>query len=43
MAARVRELVNQGTAVDAACRIVTLEDQLHEAHRVNTDLMSSSD
>ncbi len=43
MAARVRELVNQGTAVDAACRIVTLEDQLHEARRVNTDLMSSSD
>ena len=35
LAARVRELVDQGTAVDAACRIVTLEDQLHEAQRIN--------
>ncbi|SDM31879.1 helix-turn-helix domain-containing protein [Allokutzneria albata] len=33
LAARVRELVDQGTPVDAACRIVTLEDQLHEAQR----------
>lgn len=31
LAARVRELVNQGTPVEAACRIVTLEDQLNEA------------
>jgi DNA-binding transcriptional MerR regulator len=31
IAARVRELVNQGTPVEAACRIITLEDQLHEA------------
>jgi DNA-binding transcriptional MerR regulator len=38
LAARVRELVDQGTAVDAACRIVTLEDQLHEAQRENTEL-----
>jgi DNA-binding transcriptional MerR regulator len=37
IAARVRELVDQGTAVDAACRIVSLEDQLHEAQRLNTD------
>jgi DNA-binding transcriptional MerR regulator len=35
LAARVRELVDQGTAVDAACRIVALEDQLHEAQRLN--------
>ena len=41
MAARVRELVDQGTGLDAACRIVTLEDQLHEARRVNTELLSS--
>jgi DNA-binding transcriptional MerR regulator len=33
LAARVRELVDQGTALTAACRIVTLEDQLHEAQR----------
>ncbi|MEW2508324.1 helix-turn-helix domain-containing protein [Amycolatopsis sp. NPDC047767] len=36
LATRVRELVDQGTAVDAACRIITLEDQLHEAQRLNT-------
>jgi len=33
LAARVRELVDGGTAVDAACRIISLEDQLHEAQR----------
>jgi DNA-binding transcriptional MerR regulator len=38
VAARVRELIDQGTALDAACRIVTLEDQLHEAQRLNTEL-----
>jgi DNA-binding transcriptional MerR regulator len=35
MATRVRELVDQGTAIDAACRIIALEDQLHEAQRLN--------
>jgi DNA-binding transcriptional MerR regulator len=29
-AARARELVDQGTPVAAACRIITLEDQLAE-------------
>lgn len=38
LAARVRELVDQGTALSAACRIVTLEDQLHEAQRLNAEL-----
>ncbi len=38
LAARVRELVDQGTAIDAACRIVSLEDQLHEAQRLNIRL-----
>ncbi|SMD27555.1 MerR family transcriptional regulator [Kibdelosporangium aridum] len=38
LAARVRELVDQGTGLDAACRIVTLEDQLHEAQRLNAAL-----
>jgi DNA-binding transcriptional MerR regulator len=38
LAARVRELVDKGTALDAACRIVTLEDQLHDAHRLNAEL-----
>jgi DNA-binding transcriptional MerR regulator len=36
LAARVRELIDQGTALAAACRIVTLEDQLHEAQQLNT-------
>ena len=35
LAARVRELVDQGTGLDAACRIVTLEDQLQEARDAN--------
>lgn len=38
---RVRELVDHGTGLDAACRIVTLEDQLHEAQRENTELRSA--
>lgn len=38
MAARVRELVDKGTGLDAACRIVSLEDQLFEAQRENTEL-----
>ncbi|PRY44454.1 MerR family transcriptional regulator [Umezawaea tangerina] len=35
LAARVRELVDRGTGLDAACRIVTLEDQLQEARDAN--------
>ncbi|MDJ0384228.1 MerR family transcriptional regulator [Streptomyces sp. G-G2] len=38
IAARARELVDQGAPVDAACRIVMLEDQLEEARRVNNEL-----
>jgi DNA-binding transcriptional MerR regulator len=38
LAARVRELVDQGTALAAACRIVTLEDQLHDAQQLNAEL-----
>jgi DNA-binding transcriptional MerR regulator len=37
LAARVRVLLDEGTALDAACRIVTLEDQLHEAQRLNAE------
>lgn len=43
IAARVRELVDQGTALDAACRIVTLEDQLHEAEHRNEQLRQQND
>ncbi|MFD5142676.1 helix-turn-helix domain-containing protein [Streptomyces sp. NPDC058401] len=35
IAARARELVDHGTPVEAACRIVILEDQLEEAQRIN--------
>ncbi|MDF3339145.1 MerR family transcriptional regulator [Mycolicibacterium septicum] len=38
IAARVRELVDQGTALEAACRIIILEDQLAEAHAINAAL-----
>ncbi|MFF1872780.1 MerR family transcriptional regulator [Kitasatospora herbaricolor] len=38
IAMRARDLVDQGTAVDAACRIVILEDQLEEALRLNEQL-----
>src|SRR4051812_31241309 len=41
LAARVRELVDNGTGLDAACRIVTLEDQLHESQRENRELRST--
>ncbi|MET9089818.1 MerR family DNA-binding transcriptional regulator, partial [Streptomyces sp. NPDC004237] len=37
-----RELVDQGTAVEAACRIVILEDQLEEAQRINERLRAQS-
>ncbi|MFI9643234.1 MerR family transcriptional regulator [Micromonospora sp. NPDC051925] len=35
LAARAREMVDQGTALEAACRIIMLEDQLEEALRRN--------
>ncbi|MFD3808654.1 MerR family transcriptional regulator [Streptomyces sp. NPDC058611] len=35
IAARARELVDKGTPIEAACRIVVLEEQLQEAQRVN--------
>ncbi|WP_405885618.1 MerR family transcriptional regulator [Streptomyces sp. NBC_01136] len=38
VAARARELVDQGTPVEAACRIITLEDRLAEALRLNAQL-----
>ncbi|MFE4958453.1 MULTISPECIES: MerR family transcriptional regulator [unclassified Streptomyces] len=38
IAARARELVDQGTPVEAACRIIILEDQLDEAQRINEEL-----
>ena len=38
MAARARELVDRGTALEAACRIIVLEDQLADAQALNAEL-----
>ncbi|WP_226030265.1 MerR family transcriptional regulator [Streptomyces hyderabadensis] len=38
IAARAREMVDQGTSIEAACRIIILEDQLEEAQRINEEL-----
>ena len=43
LAARARELVDNGTALEAACRIIILEDQLAEALRMNAQLRGSED
>ncbi|WP_405583106.1 MerR family transcriptional regulator [Streptomyces sp. NBC_01190] len=42
IAARARELVDHGTPIEAACRIVILEDQLDEAQRINEGLRSAA-
>lgn len=38
IAGRARELVDSGTPIEAACRIIILEDQLEEAQRINEQL-----
>ncbi|MFI2344633.1 helix-turn-helix domain-containing protein [Nocardia gamkensis] len=38
IAARARALVDQGTPLEAACRIIVLEDQLAEALELNAQL-----
>ncbi|TMR04770.1 MerR family DNA-binding transcriptional regulator [Actinomadura soli] len=43
LAQRAHDLVNQGTALDAACRIIILEDQLAEAQRINAQLQQRRD
>ncbi|MDO0913276.1 MerR family transcriptional regulator [Streptomyces sp. DT2A-34] len=43
IAARARELVDQGTPVEAACRIVSLEDQLDDALRRNREMRRKLD
>lgn len=43
IAGRVRELVDSGNSVESACRIVILEDQLAEAHRINSNLQHALD
>ena len=39
----MRELIDAGTSLDAACRIINLEDQLSKAHAVNAVLNRSLD
>src|SRR3954468_6436320 len=43
IAARVRQLVHKGTPIDPPCRIISLEDQLHEAQRRNTSPQPAAD
>ncbi|MEU9384170.1 helix-turn-helix domain-containing protein [Streptomyces sp. NPDC048279] len=43
IAARARELVDQGTPVDAACRIISLENQLADALRLNREISRKLD
>ncbi|MGW3193406.1 MerR family transcriptional regulator [Streptomyces sp. NPDC001118] len=43
IAARARELVDQGTPVEAACRIITLEDQLDDTLRLNREMRRELD
>jgi len=38
LAARAKQMVDEGTALEAACRIIILQDQLEEALRVNETL-----
>jgi DNA-binding transcriptional MerR regulator len=38
IAARARALIDQGTPLEAACRIIVLEDQLAEALELNAEL-----
>ncbi|GGV09839.1 hypothetical protein GCM10010182_31920 [Actinomadura cremea] len=38
LAQRARDMVDQGTALEAACRIIILEDQLAEAQRIHARL-----
>jgi DNA-binding transcriptional MerR regulator len=43
LAKRAKEMVDEGTALDAACRIIILEDQLEEALQVNETLRHDQD
>lgn len=43
LAIRARELCDQGTPLDAACRIIILEDQLEEALRINRERLTEID
>jgi len=42
IAARARALIDHGTPLDAACRIIILEDQLAQAHHINAELRNTT-
>jgi len=42
IAGRARELIDEGIALDAACRIIILEDQLTAAQRINAELQRAA-
>jgi DNA-binding transcriptional MerR regulator len=41
LASRARELVDEGTPIEAACKIIILQDQLEEALRINEKLRAA--
>ena len=43
LAVRARELCDHGTPLEAACRIIQLEDQLEDALRVNRERLTEID
>src|ERR1700712_4908970 len=43
LAARAREMVDQGTALEAACRIIVLEDLLQDALDLNAAVRADDD
>jgi DNA-binding transcriptional MerR regulator len=43
IASRVRDMLDHGTALEAACRIIILEDQLAHAHAMNAELHRTLD
>jgi DNA-binding transcriptional MerR regulator len=43
IAARARELVDQGTPIEAACRIVGLEDELEAAQSANDEMRRAAE
>lgn len=38
IASRARDLVDEGTPIEAACKIIILQDQLEEAQQINERL-----
>jgi DNA-binding transcriptional MerR regulator len=41
IASRARDLVDEGISIEAACKIIILQDQLEEAQRINEELRAA--